>query len=529
MPGTCPKPRGDHPRIRGEHGVEEELDIVVQGSSPHTRGARGAPPDVAAVLRIIPAYAGSTGPAGTPPSETPDHPRIRGEHLCTVPSPSRRSGSSPHTRGAQHLRFRVRLAGRIIPAYAGSTPSCSGVSSSGWDHPRIRGEHFDSSCQLFLPGGSSPHTRGALIMKDSISKSVRIIPAYAGSTSMSTMTGVRITDHPRIRGEHDDKRRAGQPRSGIIPAYAGSTGQHTPSHRPASGSSPHTRGAPVKPLRGGVAHRIIPAYAGSTRAPPSASTRLRDHPRIRGEHLAKSLTEKLGGGSSPHTRGALDCRPEGRVLMGIIPAYAGSTPPAPKSRNTGRDHPRIRGEHVDGWEGAGWARGSSPHTRGARGESGQDDSHGRIIPAYAGSTSDRSATAGSGGDHPRIRGEHTDPLPETAPYDGSSPHTRGALRRRTRRCWPRRIIPAYAGSTSRSWTGTPTSWDHPRIRGEHSRRIRARREAKGSSPHTRGAPDDKDMGKARERIIPAYAGSTGSRPPTAAAPTDHPRIRGEHW
>ena len=100
MPGTCPKPRGDHPRIRGEHGVEEELDIVVQGSSPHTRGARGAPPDVAAVLRIIPAYAGSTGPAGTPPSETPDHPRIRGEHPSECDEGHIVTGSSPHTRGA---------------------------------------------------------------------------------------------------------------------------------------------------------------------------------------------------------------------------------------------------------------------------------------------------------------------------------------------------------------------------------------------------------------------------------------------
>ena len=257
-----------------------------------------------AAFRIIPAYAGSTTSALPCATRRSDHPRIRGEHH---PVPSRRpqrGGSSPHTRGAPDIRNLMDNYLRIIPAYAGSTPSCSGVSSSGWDHPRIRGEHFDSSCQLFLPGGSSPHTRGALIMKDSISKSVRIIPAYAGSTSMSTMTGVRITDHPRIRGEHDDKRRAGQPRSGIIPAYAGSTGQHTPSHRPASGSSPHTRGAPVKPLRGGVAHRIIPAYAGSTRAPPSASTRLRDHPRIRGEHDPRQSLRSEQVGSSPHTRGA---------------------------------------------------------------------------------------------------------------------------------------------------------------------------------------------------------------------------------
>ena len=417
----------DHPRIRGEHAVDVRADRRRRGSSPHTRGARelgrhllfdagiipayagstfardvevadetGSSPHTRGALRrslrlgrrgrIIPAYAGSTCARFLRRRGVPDHPRIRGEHNICASVCDSPVGSSPHTRGAPPSTFPKASAWRIIPAYAGSTGHTQPHGQLFADHPRIRGEHpLLLRCE-FEWLGSSPHTRGALIMKDSISKSVRIIPAYAGSTSMSTMTGVRITDHPRIRGEHDDKRRAGQPRSGIIPAYAGSTGQHTPSHRPASGSSPHTRGAPVKPLRGGVAHRIIPAYAGSTRAPPSASTRLRDHPRIRGEHLAKSLTEKLGGGSSPHTRGALDCRPEGRVLMGIIPAYAGSTPPAPKSRNTGRDHPRIRGEHVDGWEGAGWARGSSPHTRGARRALSRAGPGRRIIPAYAGST-----------------------------------------------------------------------------------------------------------------------------------------------
>ena len=216
-----------------------------------------------AAFRIIPAYAGSTTSALPCATRRSDHPRIRGEHH---PVPSRRpqrGGSSPHTRGAPDIRNLMDNYLRIIPAYAGSTPSCSGVSSSGWDHPRIRGEHFDSSCQLFLPGGSSPHTRGALIMKDSISKSVRIIPAYAGSTSMSTMTGVRITDHPRIRGEHDDKRRAGQPRSGIIPAYAGSTG----------------------------------LSAGGARVDG-------DHPRIRGEHSPSTEISQYREGSSPHTRGA---------------------------------------------------------------------------------------------------------------------------------------------------------------------------------------------------------------------------------
>ena len=174
---------------------------------------------------------------------------------------------------------------------------------------------------------------------------------------------------------------------------------------------------------------IIPAYAGSTK--PASST-------------PGNLV-----GSSPHTRGAPRC--------GIaLPANC-------------RDHPRIRGEH--------------PQTE------PQQEPNSGIIPAYAGSTASAqfsaSALAGSSPhtrgalhdvcawpfirrDHPRIRGEHT------------GGHGRAVA--------PRRIIPAYAGSTL-AGAGSPTS-------------------VRGSSPHTRGAPI------------------------TSASPWgwcgDHPRIRGEH-
>ena len=70
--------------------------------------------------------------------------------------------------------------------------------------------------------------------------------------------------------------------------------------------------------------------------------------------------------------------------------------------------------------------------------------------------------------------------------------------------------------------------DHPRIRGEHSDDVRFNVDGFGSSPHTRGAPlfagpDDRDVG-----IIPAYAGSTARSWRPAPGRPDHPRIRGEH-
>ena len=222
--------------------------------------------------------------------------------------PDSEAGSSPHTRGALHPHEARPVGVGIIPAYAGSTsrsPSARGRSA-----------------------GSSPHTRGAL------ARPMRSWQKYR--------------DHPRIRGEHLLTLERHGIIVGIIPAYAGSTLACTGLECMRLGSSPHTRGA----RRDG----------GSSEAP------MGDHPRIRGEHYhvqvmrrdchgiipayagstdAFSMAELTSTGSSPHTRGA--------PMPGIGPA---------KAR---RDHPRIRGEHTEGY-GRWWrlCEGSSPHTRGAR-------------------------------------------------------------------------------------------------------------------------------------------------------------------
>ena len=216
---------------------------------------------------------------------------------------------------------------------------------SRWDHPRIRGEHKQVAISVNTFEGSSPHTRGAL---GKIPRLSRI-----------------SVDHPRIRGEHE----------------AEFTGIGGP-----SGSSPHTRGAPHAAAGDQVGDGIIPAYAGSTIEDRLPSRQVRDHPRIRGEHvILKNHVEELLG-SSPHTRGALRWPQENYLPARIIPAYAGSTLAIVWRACASADHPRIRGEHLDHRHPPGAGAGSSPHTRGAR-----DGSHSPclchgIIPAYAGST-----------------------------------------------------------------------------------------------------------------------------------------------
>ena len=111
---------------------------------------------------------------------------------------------------------------------------------------------------------------------------------------------------------------------------------------------------------------------------------------------------------------------------------------------------------------------------------------------------------------------------------GSSPHTRGAPPDGSSQLWRGRIIPAYAGSTSTATGPAPRGRDHPRIRGEHANQVAQTKFGKGSSPHTRGAPTCTGGGTDPDRIIPAYAGSTRSDALLTKGARDHPRIRGEH-
>ena len=254
------------------------------------------------------------------------------------------------------------------------------------------------------------------------------------------------------------------------------------------GSSPHTRGAPAPGFSIRPGAGIIPAYAGSTPAGRSWRRTGRDHPRIRGEHRFSRSIPLSVPGSSPHTRGA-------HVFTEIFTLFL-------------RDHPRIRGEHVKTAPMTAAPPGSSPHTRGALEGSSKGERVSRIIPAYAGSTSAISVRVLGHRDHPRIRGEHTRKTLTRADPAGSSPHTRGALDPRRRCIAILRIIPAYAGSTALEDRDDALHRDHPRIRGEHSATHETTLTMPGSSPHTRGALLRERAFVFPFRIIPAYAGST---------------------
>ena len=132
---------------------------------------------------------------------------------------------------------------------------------------------------------------------------------------------------------------------------------------------------------------IIPAYAGNTNSARPFSNKVRDHPRVCGEHTASTQVLRRSLGSSPRMRGTLLRVRAERQSTGIIPAYAGNTRCRTGFQAGCGDHPRVCGEHqLDALVG-GIRTGSSPRMRGTLAPVIIGHVAHGIIPAYAGNTS----------------------------------------------------------------------------------------------------------------------------------------------
>ena len=170
------------------------------GSSPLARGFRLTRKKHTEAFRIIPARAGFTKDArGLSPSHR-DHPRSRGVYLFTEPIIEEIPGSSPLARGLPGCPPRASLCVGIIPARAGFTRACAPGLALRPDHPRSRGVYQRRDLRRGRHDGSSPLARGLLQGDINDAKAVRIIPARAGFTWVSSPTLLHQWDHPRSRG-----------------------------------------------------------------------------------------------------------------------------------------------------------------------------------------------------------------------------------------------------------------------------------------------------------------------------------------
>ena len=236
--GTTPARRApgptvrDHLHTRGDHPGSHSTQICSTGSSPHVRGPRPVPVDVHRLGRIIPACAGTTDCHQRTSVTVRDHPRMCGDHVASKEDSSLAKGSSPHVRGPLPGGVEVRFRLGIIPACAGTTPPRIPRGRAGRDHPRMCGDHLNSTNRSAAWAGSSPHVRGPPRLRPRAVARGGIIPACAGTTLPRSRTHTARRDHPRMCGDH----------------FSMSwRGLHM------RGSSPHVRGPPrrtPRPTRG---------------------------------------------------------------------------------------------------------------------------------------------------------------------------------------------------------------------------------------------------------------------------------------
>ena len=191
-------------------------------------------------------------------------------------------------------------------------------------------------------------------------------------------------------------------------------------------------------------------------------------------------------GSSPRMRGTPLRETADIDAPGIIPAYAGNTPPCPGRAAIHWDHPRVCGEHCSTSSAVFLRSGSSPRMRGTPQQLALFHCCSGIIPAYAGNTGSAQTFERRSWDHPRVCGEHWSRSPVASRSAGSSPRMRGTPHIFFIDIVSMGIIPAYAGNTRIVLFRFRKIWDHPRVCGEHKGRSGIQGRHRGSSPRMRG-------------------------------------------
>ena len=360
--------------------------------------------------------------------------------------------------------------------------------------------------------GSSPRGRGKLHRRRDLIPNRRLIPAWAGKTMADrSATSSHPGSSPRGRGKHADEL-AGYAPGGLIPAWAGKT-----------------YGSSMRP-RAKAAH---PRVGGENSTPPATDSRqFGSSPRGRGKRYSKVVEFTQSGlipawagktframprpgwtrGSSPRGRGKPPDLKTASIAPGLIPAWAGKTPACSCNRRSAQAHPRVGGENSRRASSAAEGAGSSPRGRGKRHPVVQVQAGVRLIPAWAGKTTRGSSWPQQRGAHPRVGGENDEYAPPPLALDGSSPRGRGKQPRAYMQKLVVRLIPAWAGKTATVFHAIAFVAAHPRVGGENVMSPSKNCAHSGSSPRGRGKRSPPVHHAVFLGLIPAWAGKTAPRP-----------------
>ena len=206
---------------------------------------------------------------------------------------------------------------------------------------------------------------------------------------------------------------------------------------------------------------------------------------MRGEYTHETRASVTELGSPPLARGILYYFIKNIKRIGITPACAGNTPGVCRATEPSRDHPRLRGEYQFRFPRFWWCKGSPPLARGIPPIDPHRTKDGRITPACAGNTVFFFISAIGEEDHPRLRGEYSRKCPTNHILRGSPPLARGIHLDFLDFVRAVRITPACAGNTRNERKNRVLHGDHPRLRGEYRQQSLMLSRYRGS-PRLRG-------------------------------------------
>ena len=272
---------------------------------------------------------------------------------------------------------------------------------------------------------------------------------------------------------------------------------------------------------------VPPANKRGPERPLGAVSRARAHDRkARNSNASPGAPESARAGDPDS--GATDTDPDPREALAAA-IWAGNTR-RPRQAGAGTaGHPRVGGEHDMHKLPIQPISGSSPRGRGTLCHGSFRESALRVIPAWAGNTTRLLPEYTLCTGHPRVGGEHPSVSAANPARSGSSPRGRGTHRTPPPIGSLNRVIPAWAGNTRRLPDRSADRSGHPRVGGEHQH-FRVRPSDKlGSSPRGRGTRREQPAVAKVVRVIPAWAGNTWRRSRTRTSIPGHPRVGGEHY
>ena len=146
---------------------------------------------------------------------------MRGEKQDISISFASDGGSPPLARGKVNDSPNQRTHTGITPACAGKSFLFYDIRFTPKDHPRLRGEKQNYCIFSWFVVGSPPLARGKELSKNNSKSMFGITPACAGKRMMRLCPLTGNKDHPRLRGEKSNMKKATETMMGSPPLARG--------------------------------------------------------------------------------------------------------------------------------------------------------------------------------------------------------------------------------------------------------------------------------------------------------------------